>query len=270
MSTQNVNINKLKERILSSRKYRNLGLNPDTVEDLIRQEITNLTSEKALRKNVRRKLHNIVAPYLGKLDYTLLKNQLDQIEPASLDDKSLQEFCLGILSQHASTAERIPLMPAFYEQLFKVTGRPDTLLDLACGLHPFNFPWMNLPITTKYYAYDIIQPRIDLINQFFQKVGLLPLAVNQDILVNPPQIHADLALFFKEAHRLEKRQPGANQNLWSQLDVDLLAISLPAQNLTGTHPLIQQHRNLVHQNLSESQKVSEILIENEIIFIIEQ
>ncbi len=270
MSDQNPNISTLSEKILKSRKYRHLGLNPETVQDLIRQEMAHGIPQKALRKTVRRKLHNIVAPYLGELDYPLLINQLDQMEVTSLEDKSLQDFCRQILAQHASTAERIPHLANFYEQLFKVTGKPDILLDLACGLHPFAFPWMGLPTSTQYYAYDIIQPRIDLINTFFQKIGLMPLAINQDILVRPPQIHADLALFFKEAHRLEKRQPGSNKELWSHLDVDLLAVSLPTQNLAGTHPLIEQHRSLVHQNLTKNQEVSEILIENELIFIIEK
>ena len=83
------------------------------------------------------------------------------------------------------------------------------------------------------------------------------------------RIHADLAIFFKEAHRLEKRQPGANKKLWAQLDVDLLAVSLPTVNLSGTHPLIEQHRKLVYQHLPKNQTLTEIYVENEILFIIE-
>lgn len=266
--TENINIGELKERILNSSKYRDLGLNPDTVEDLIRQEIAHQPTEKALRKAVRRKLHNIVAPYLGDLDYALFQQQLDQIEITSIEEDSLQDFCLKVLAQHASTAERIPHLTEFYDRLFKITGKPNTLLDLACGLHPFAFPWMILPTSTNYYAYDIIQPRVDLINLFFKKIGVAPLAINQDIYVKPPHIHADLAIFFKEAHRLEKRQPGANQKLWAQLDVDLLAVSLPTENLSGTHPLIEQHCNLVYQNLPKAQKIAEICVENELVFII--
>jgi 16S rRNA (guanine(1405)-N(7))-methyltransferase len=269
MMTNKVNIDELKERILNSRKYRDLGLNPDTVEDLINQELAHQPTEKALRKAVRRKLHNIVAPYLGDLDYLQRHKQLDQLAITSIEDVLLQDFCLEVLAQHASTAERIPHLTEFYEKLFKVTGKPDTLLDLACGLHPFAFPWMGLPTRTKYYAYDIIQPRIDLINQFFNKISLAPFAINQDIFVKPPQIHANLAIFFKEAHRLEKRQPGANQKLWTQLDVDLLAVSLPTENLSGTHQLIEQHRTLVYENLIKTQNVTEMVIENELVFIIE-
>ena len=64
----------------------------------------------------------------------------------------------------------------FYQTIFHQTGLPSSLHDLACGLHPLSFPWMGLPLTTLYYAYDIIQPRIDFINHFFSKIGISPMA----------------------------------------------------------------------------------------------
>jgi 16S rRNA (guanine(1405)-N(7))-methyltransferase len=161
-------------------------------------------------------------------------------------------------------------MAEFYQQLFQSTGIPNTLLDLACGLHPLALPWMNLPVSTQFHAYDILQPRIDLINQFFQKLGMPVLAENRDILVEPPSLQANLGLFFKEAYRFDKRQPGCNQAFWAQLKVDILAVSLPAQNLSGTHSLLDQHRRLVLENLPAHKRVSELIIENEIIFLIEK
>jgi len=89
-----------------------------------------------------------------------------------------------------------------------------------------------------------------------------------DILVNPPKIKADLALIFKEAHRMEKRQPGCNKDLWASLDVETLAVSLPTQNLSGTHSLLEQHRALVYTNLPEKRSVDELIFEDEIVFLI--
>ena len=261
---------KLIAKILDSPKYRALGVNPDTLMDLIQQELPKHASEKASLKAVKRKLHNIVAPYLGEPDYNALTESLSDIKDTAVDSDEVRIFCRTVLAQHASTDERLPYLESFYQTLFEATGTPRTLLDLACGLNPFAFPWMDLPISTQYYAYDIIQPRIAFINAFFSHIGLQPLAENRDILASPPTQHADLALFFKEAHRFEKRQPGCNQHFWASLDVDLLAISLPAHNLSGTHSLIDQHRRLVHQNLPPNIVISEILIQDEIVFLIEE
>jgi hypothetical protein len=134
----------------------------------------------------------------------------------------------------------------------------------------FGFPLDGLPTTVHYYAYDIIQPRVDFINLFFRKIELAPLAENRDILVSPPTMQADLGLFFKEAHRFEKRQPGCNRAFWESLNVDTLAVSLPTQNLSGTHSLLEIHRNLVQANLPENRRVRELSFANEIIFIIER
>lgn len=255
-------------QILDTKKYRHSGLNKATIRDLIIQEAAGHHSTKKLIKTIKRKLHNIVAPYLGEPDYNALTLELEKMEHPPLDSANIKDFCTLVLAEHASTRERLPYMGAFFEQLFEHTGIPETLLDLACGLHPLAFPWMGLPLSVEYHAYDIIQPRIDFINRFFRKIGLTPLGENRDILVNPPKIKADIGLIFKEAHRMEKRQPGCNQSLWASLDVQTLAVSLPTQNLSGTHSLLAQHRALVLENLPEERHLEELLFENEIVFLI--
>lgn len=268
MNLEETLVQEMIARVINSKKYRYTGLNPTTIEDLIRQEARQHTSPKAILKSVKRKLHNIVAPYLGELDYTALTEELLRIQDFSLNSEPLLTFCRKVLSGHASTAERISLMPDFYTQLFEVAGKPQVIFDLACGLHPFAFPWMNLPTQVNYHAYDIIQPRVDLINLFFSKLGLAPLAENRDILLNPPRQPADLGIFFKEAHRFEKRQPGCNRAFWESLNVTTLAVSLPSQNLAGTHSLLEGHRKLIHANLPDDREVREIQFENEVIFLI--
>ena len=261
---------KISDNILRSAKYRGKGLNPYTIQDLIDQEAPKYTSKRALIKAVRRKLHNIVAPYLGDPDYSKLHMHLSRLQDYSLGSPQLQSFCLKVLNLHASTAERVPHLAQFYDKLFSVIGKPQIILDLACGLHPLAFPWMDLPLTTQYHAFDIIQSRIDFINAFFNKIGLAPLAKNQDILTQTPGFHANLGIFFKEAHRFEKRSPGSNKNFFSSLDVDLLAVSLPNMDLTGNHSLLSRHRDLINRNLPTNRIISELLIEDEIIFLIEK
>jgi 16S rRNA (guanine(1405)-N(7))-methyltransferase len=268
MNLEEKQIETMIAELIASKKYRHSGLNQTTVKDLIRKAAPQHTSQKALLKTVKRKLHNIVAPYLGELVYADLMEKLLQFNNPALTDQSLRGFCLQVLSQHASTAERIPIMAGFYSQLFQAAGNPQVIVDLACGLHPLAFPWMGLPTTVRYHAYDIIQPRVNFINQFFTTIGLAPLAESRDILVDPPNFAADLAIFFKEAHRFEKRQPGCNRLFWESLNVKVLAVSLPSTDLAGTHSLLNVHRRLIHANLPEQSRVEEIFIENEIIFLI--
>ena len=269
MNDEDKLIQSLKDSVINTKKYRHVGLNPATIEDLIRQEAPLHPSHKAILKAVKRKLHNIVAPYLGEPDYAALTEELMQIKTGGPDAQPLKAFCLKALSQHASTAERIPFMADFYRQFFQAAGKPQVILDLACGLHPLAFPWMDLSTSVRYHAFDIIQPRVDFINTFFNKIGLAPLAENRDILVDPPDYPADLGIFFKEAHRFEKRLPGCNRAFWKALNVEKLAVSLPSTDLSGTHSLLERHQNLIFANLPINKSVDEIIIGNEIIFVIQ-
>ena len=254
--------------ILSSRPYRGLDLPVETVRALLAQELPRHRSQKDALKSVRQKLHNIVAPYLGDPDYPAAANLLDQAFD-SRDPLQVQAVCLQLLSAHASTRERLPFLDGFYPRLWAVTGVPSTLLDLACGLHPFGLPWMGLPAAVQYYAYDIHRPRVDLLNHFFGRQGLEPLGYIQDVLVSPPQFAADVAFFFKEAHRFEQRQHGCNRAFWQALNVKWLLVSLPTTSLSQKHSLLEGHRRLVYNNLQGLDwPVTEIAFAWEIVFCI--
>ncbi len=259
----------LVRKILASHKYQSLAIPEDTVLDLINRNTISAIKERELEKIVRQKLHNIVAPYLEKLDYHSAMTELTALRKGG--DQSLQEYCLRILSAHASTMERIPIMSEFYTKIFEHTGVPGRILDLACGLNPFALHWMALPIETTYHTYDLHKPRIDLINAFFQFVGRPPLAEKRDILVKPPELRADVAFFFKEAHRFEQRQHGCNRAFWQALKVKTIVVSLPSSNLTGSHSMLEGQRILVERAVSGLDwKVTEILVGNEIIFCIDK
>jgi 16S rRNA (guanine(1405)-N(7))-methyltransferase len=259
---------RLTTEIQASRKYRGLALPAETLRGLLQQELVKGRTGSAALQAVREKLHNIVAPYLGDPDYPAAAIMLEQAV-CNGDSDSVKAACQNIMAAHASTKERIPWLDTFYPQLWSITGTPGSVLDLACGLHPFGLPWMGLPQETQYHAFDLHTPRIESINHFLRLLGHEPLAVVQDILVNPPQLQADVALFFKEAHRFEQRQRGCNRPFFEALNVRWLLVSLPAADLSGHHSLVDRQRNLMDSILAGLDwPVQELLIGNELVFCI--
>ncbi len=256
--------------ILSSRKYRELGIPPETVRDLLLRELALGRSHKEALKAVRQKLHNLVAPYLGDPDYATAAAELDAAY-AQGGRAALKPVCARILGQHASTRERLPDLETFYERIFSVTGKPTEILDLACGLNPFSFPWMGLPESVRYHAYDIHAPRVALINHYFRLQGLAPLAEARDILVSPPEIEAPVAFFFKEAHRFEQRHKGSTRGFLRALRARRLVVTLPASSLTGRHDLSEGHRRLVYSAIAgQPWPVTELQVGEEMIFVVER
>lgn len=258
------------EDIRASRKYRSLDLPESLLRDLFEREISTGRSPKEAKKLARQKLHAIVAPYLGDPDYFQAAVELERAF-SSGDVDQQNQACLRLLSAHASARERIPCMEEFYASIFNITGKPGALQDLACGLNPLAFPWMGLPRTTRYAAFDIHRPRVELINRFFQLAGMEPLAEARDVLVDPPQQPAHTAFFFKEAHRFEQRQHGCNRAFWLALRVKWLVVTLPAVSLGQHHSMVERQRRLVYGVVEEfGWPVVELEVGGEMIFCIER
>jgi 16S rRNA (guanine(1405)-N(7))-methyltransferase len=207
---------------------------------------------------------------LGDPDYGKAIAALDAAFHTSHPD-TIKATCRHIMQAHATTRERLPVLDDFYRRIFLVTGQPQSLLDIACGLNPLAFPWMNLPTSTRYCAFDIHQKRIDFLNHFFTLQGLPPLAKRQDVLLDYPQEEAEVALILKEVHRFERRRPGCTLPLLDALRVRYLVISLPTQSLSGRRSLTEPYRELF-QNLFKGRlwPVTEILLENELVFCVDK
>lgn len=254
---------------LTEGKYRALNLPPETLADLWAQERPRCKNEKEALKAVKRKLHNIVAPYLGDPDYPAAAAELDAAFTSG--GEAVRAACLRLLGLHASTRERLDHLNQFYAAIWEVTGLPGRLLDLACGLNPLALRWMGLPEGCEYYAYDLHQPRVALLNHYFRLEGRPAQAECGDILVNPPALQADAALFLKEAHRFEQRQKGCNRRFWQALNVRWLVVSLPGRSLTGKHDLLEGQRRLVAAALDGLDwPVTERAVGDEILFMIEK
>ena len=162
-------IERMTQKILESPKYRNLNIPADCVRDLVQREINVQVSPKTAEKKAKEKLHQIIAPYLGDPDYPSAGMELQQA--AAEGKAALRSWCEKQLLSHSSTKERFPVMESFYQKILDRIGSPKTVLDLACAMNPFAFPWMGLPDSTRYHAYDLHAPRIHLIMHFSQPGG---------------------------------------------------------------------------------------------------
>ena len=150
-------------KIKQAKKYKTLS------EGVIRKEIElyikrnpkyDLFKEKKVLKDIKANLHRAYASFqIGK----------------AKRDKHLEEFSkekridpiIDILKTNRSTKERLVLYEFLYRKLFDKTGKPESILDLGCGLNPFSFAFMGLE-KVRYSAYDIDESDIEFINNFFR------------------------------------------------------------------------------------------------------
>ncbi|MEA4812144.1 MAG: hypothetical protein VB108_06215 [Anaerolineaceae bacterium] len=259
------------QKTLLSAKYRSLELPRDLLEDILMQEAKFARNKAALEKRFREKLHQIVAPYLEEMDCTAEITNLRVFSAANPSQSEWKAYSLEIMAKHASSRERLPNIQEFASALNPYVAKAQKVLDLAAGLDPLMLPWLDLSAKPVFEAYDLQKPRVDYLNAFFTAFYSPGRAFLQDILANPPQEKADLAFFFKEAHRFEKRLPGSNRQFFQNLPAQILLVSLPAKDLAGRHSLADYHRRILHEATTGLPwSVSETQIREELLFCIDK
>ncbi len=268
MSKHPPDIDAIVAELARNKKYRAIGIAEDTIRDIVLSELARQPNAKAAVQSARKKLHEVVALYLGDPDYDTAETQLADA-CATGDPAAIRAACAAIMEAHNSTRERLPLLESFYPRLFAVTGAPQTVLDLACGLNPLAIPWMGLPSGARYYAYDLHQRRVNFLNRALALFGVDGAAIFQDILVSPPRESGDVALLLKEIHRMEKRRRGIVLPLLDALEVRWIVLSSPTRSRTGRRAVKEAYREQVHGILAARPwPITEIEFANELLYCI--
>ena len=261
-------IGKLTDKIKKMPKYKDIEIPDETIQSLIKQSYPIAKNVADLEKRLREKIHNIAALYLGEIDYEKATADFRHVKD---NPQALKEFSQQTLAFHASTKERGHDLAALYQQLFTRIGNCKSIADLACGLHPLGLPFMGLPLDADYFAYDLNKARADFLNIFITEQGYGGGCFHQDILIHPPSIHFDAALFFKEAHRFEKRQPGVMCAFLDSIKASKIVVSLPLQSLGTSSGLSPKYEKTLYKYTAEhGWSFDSFSYGNEIFYIIDR
>ncbi|HNT35912.1 MAG TPA: hypothetical protein PKH07_13055, partial [bacterium] len=188
------------------------------------------------------------------------------------DRTALKSICLDLMTDHASTRERIPCLEHFYERIFQITGIPRRILDVASGVHPLAIPWMGLDCDAVYHAYEIARDMVDGLNGFLEAIGMMPLVHFQDVICVPPEQEGDLAFLMKMVPCLERRQKGIALQLIHSLRVRYVVVTFPVQSLSGRSKNMPEHYTKTFtESLQGTQwKLAHVPMEGELVFVVDK
>jgi len=119
---------------------------------------------KQVIKEVRADLRKVYGLFRVEEKSKVRVQLVDELLKASLQKR--KGLIADILGTHASTKERLPIYEKLYAEIFKITGKPEKIVDLGCGINPFSVSFTKLK-KLKYYAYDISNDEMDLLNKYF-------------------------------------------------------------------------------------------------------
>ena len=265
----NAELSELYEAVARSKKYARL------CDGLIRR----ICSEEYARhgrqfervKAVKTRLHAIYGAFLKDGDVKKMAALFEGYE------KNIT-FTSSLLKLHASTAERLGSMDAFFSFIFAHT-RGDAILDLGCGLNPFAVLFMPAAPSV-YHAVDIDKRTAFYINKYFKLLNLPDgcECICADILADAPfpfkhPVHTySTAFLFKLLPVLEYQKPGGGLELLKQINAETIVVTYPLKSLGGKEKGMGVNYADAFEKLvsSDFNIVAQARIGNELVYIIQR
>jgi 16S rRNA (guanine(1405)-N(7))-methyltransferase len=231
----------------ASRKYADLC--PQTLERVADWALDRHCGATEAVKAAKRKLHQVYGSYISRAPRKV-EPLVARVDPG--DPAQCCRVCREILKGHASTAERAAFLPELYAELFAITGKPRSVLDLACGFHPFALPWMHLAPGTRYIAIDIDGWLVRLIDAFLGRLGFDADARCSDVLARPIPDAVDVAFVLKCLPCLEQQEKGVAVRLLASIQARHLVVSYPTRSLGGKRKGMDQHYGALMADIAKA------------------
>ena len=193
-------------------------------------------TRKDASKAARRKLHQVYSAYLPAAG-------ISEAESAAqaLGRDDLETVCRSVLASHASTRERLAIMPEFLAAAFGALRGDVRVADIGAGLNAFAIPWMPLSDRAEYLSVDVDERMQRLVEQLAPHVPVRVLARTEDLVSAVEPLRADVALLLKVIPVVEQQAPGAAARLLSRIHARRLVVTVSAHSLGGRKRRMREH-----------------------------
>jgi 16S rRNA (guanine(1405)-N(7))-methyltransferase len=249
------------DRVRRSSRYR--AVDPALVARLATEELPKSRNVDEAVKRVKRRLHQAVGAFRSA------RRASTVVWPAD-DPMELRDACLAAMREHASTRERAPYLDAFYPAIWEVTGTPDSVLDLGCGLNPLALPWMGIG-GAPYHAIDVDAGTLEVARGFLESVGQPHVAEVCDLVADVPAEAAGVGLLLKLVTTLDRQDAEAAARLLRGLRVEHAVVSFAARSLggRGNHERTYRARlDRLGEETGRVRNVAEVSVPGELVFVL--
>lgn len=270
MSTPSEQLEELFNLVTASDKYASIS--PDLIREIGVKELAKRRNLKEAVKETRNKLHQVGSAYQEKpIPYAAWLDELKEL-PNDLHDELVKTTLKRQMSMHASTAERLSILPHVFNDVLGPIAPLHSILDLACGLNPLSLPWMPVADDIEYTACDIYADMTGYLNRYFEHFKLNGSAFVCDLTQSMPQNAVQVALLLKTIPCLDQVDKTAAKRLLSELKAKFILISFPAHSLGGkSKGMLQNYETRFNQlTEGESWKITKMEFTGELAFLIEK
>ncbi len=163
------------------------------------------------------------------------------------------DVIFALAAGHVSTAERLPTFADFHAALFASIGRPESILDVGCGVYPLLFPFDQRGASVASYVAADRDPRSLAILESYARArgdGRLLVAefdINDGwraLIDRAGRPHFDVAFLFKLVPVVRRQDRGAYRAL-AQVPADLLVLTGATSAMTRNRSIERRERNVL-------------------------
>jgi 16S rRNA (guanine(1405)-N(7))-methyltransferase len=264
---ESVDIAAFLEEVLQSAKYNRLSRG--LVSKIAAEELNNQGNKTKAIKTTRTRLHRLAGAFIPtNINYAQWLDKL-QDQPSFRAPEHLEKL-KQVMRLHASTSERLPYLEFIYKDLFSLIPSPQSILDLACGLHPLAIPWMPITADIEYQACDIVLPMLNFLSTYFETFRPQTHIFECDILETQPNQTFDLIILLKTMPLLAQMDKTAPEKLLNTLNFRHMIVSYPLKSLGRQNKGMEKTYRAQFEALLEKKsfKVQEYAVANELFFIL--
>jgi 16S rRNA (guanine(1405)-N(7))-methyltransferase len=219
-----------------------------------------------LLKKIRSGLREVYGAFILE-DY---KKRTDLLEELKRDPS--REAHDKILALHQSTKERLPYYDYVYRKIFETTGIPRKIVDLACGLNPISYPYMEC--RAEYLACDISDDDMKFIEEYFHIRDIGGAAMRIDLTkddVTGLTAGFDVCFLFKALDTLEATKRNISRNIMKNISSSYIAVSFATKSIGGKKSIRNERRSWFDKLVKKNGwDCSVFELPNEIFYIIKK
>lgn len=254
--------------IHGSVKYRDVCI--EVIGNIGARELAKRRNLKEAIQATRNTLHQVSGAYLNSKEH--YSRWLAELRTAvqSQDNGAVRDVCTRIMSSHASTRERLPILDRFYTEILAELSPIHSVVDIACGLNPLTLPWMPLANDAMYYAYDISENTMSFLTACLSLLGVQGHAQACDVLQSCPTQKVDVALLLKAIPCLEQIDKKAGHTLLHAIQAGAIIVSFPVRSLGGKNKGMVEHYNAHFRTLitDETWDIQRFEFTTELVFLV--
>lgn len=190
-----------------------------------------------------------------------------------------------LLSMHISSRERIGFYEEFYEKIFEVTGKPESLLDVSCGFNYFSLPLAKVK-KLNFVGTEYKKEFVEQMNQYFKLIensgikgkGFLLDLKNTDFETRNELMdlnngkNFDLAFLLKLIPVMEREKRGLTENLLDLIPAEWIVLSCSKESMTKKEKIAFKETGIINKFIKENSLYLSARIDfpNEIVFVVKR